>query len=47
MLWVYVHLEYVTFNDISLEVFHDHFKKLNQAEIDETEINWILYLMTM
>ena len=28
-----------TFNDISLEVFHDHFKKMNQAEIDETEIN--------
>ena len=28
-----------TFNDISLEVFHDLFKKMNQAEIDETEIN--------
>ena len=28
-----------TFNDISLEVFPDHFKKFNQAEIDETEIN--------
>ena len=28
-----------TFNDISLEVFHDHLKKMNQAEIDETEIN--------
>ena len=28
-----------TFNDTSLEVFHDHFTKLNQAEIDETEIN--------
>ena len=27
-----------TFNDIPLEVFHDHFKKLNQAEI-ETKIN--------
>ena len=29
-----------TFNDISLDVFHDHFKKLNQAEIDKTEINF-------
>ena len=28
-----------TFNNISLEVFHDHFKKMNQVEIDETEIN--------
>ena len=28
-----------TFNDISLEVFNDHLKTLNQAEIDETEIN--------
>ena len=28
-----------TFNDISLEVFHDHFRKMNQAERDETEIN--------
>ena len=28
-----------SFNDISLKVLHDHLKKMNQAEIDKTEIN--------